>query len=359
MSRFTSHAGLGAAALTAFLLAGCSISPATVPQQSSGGSTGSGSACPVTPDDKVTGTIKIGYQAIPNGDLVVKDNKWLESCLPKATIKWTQYPSGAAVLQAFGSGSADISLIGSSPATKGMSAPLNKQMSIKVVWIQDVIGKAESLVAKNPAVKTIKDLKGKKIAVPFGSTSHYSLLQALDQAGLNDSDVTLVNLDPDKMPAAWSGSQIDAARVWDPTLTQLLKGGHAVMSSEDTAKAGKPTYDLEAATTSFLSKNAAFMKVWAACQDAAVKQIKSDPGKAADSMAAELGISSADVQKQFSGYTYLPASEQASKNWLGGKLGQDLNSTAGFLLKQGGIDAVSPATTYTGAVDAGPAGAVK
>lgn len=341
-------------------LAGCVSKPA-VPQApgASGGASAAG-ACPVTPDPSVKGTVKVGYQKIPNGDLVVKDQGMLEACMPNAQIVWTEFPSGGAVLQGFGSGSADIAILGSSPATKGLSAPLNKQMDIKVVWIQDVIGKAETLVAKDPAVKKITDLKGKSIAVPFASTSHYSLLQALADAGMDPTkDVTLINLDPDKMPAAWAGGQIAAAWVWDPTLTELLKTGHAVMSSEDTAQAGKPTYDLEAATTKLINGNPAFLKMWAACQDAAVKQIKDNPGKAADSVGAVLGISPADVRKQFAGYTYLTAAQQAGPDWLGGKLGKDLATTADFLLKQGGIDSVSPAAAYSAAVDAGPAGQVK
>lgn len=344
--------------LGALGLGGC-VSQPQVTQANAGGSSGS-SSCPVKPDDSVTTTVKVGFQKIPNGDLVVKDQRMLETCMPKAHIVWTEFPSGGAVLQGFGSGSADISLLGSSPATKGLSAPLNTQMDIKVVWIQDVIGKAETLVAKDPSVKALKDLKGKSIAVPFASTSHYSLLQALADAGLDsDKDVKLVNLDPDKMPAAWSGGQIAAAWVWDPTLTELLKNGHAVMSSEDTAKGGKPTFDLEAATTKFIAANEPFMKIWAACQDAAVKQIKDNPDKAADSISAELGISPADVKKQFAGYTYLTAAEQASPEYLGGKLGKDLNTTAQFLLKQGGIDAVASPDAYGKGVDAEPARAVK
>lgn len=344
--------------LGAVALGGCVSQPQVTQPGAGGGS--QPSSCPVAPDPSVTANVKIGFQKIPNGDLVVKDQRMLESCLPKAQISWTEFPSGGAVLQGFGSGSADIALLGSSPATKGLSAPLNAQMDIKVVWIQDVIGKAETLVAKDPSVKSLADLKGKSIAVPFASTSHYSLLQALADAGMDSGkDVTLVNLDPDKMPAAWSGGQISAAWVWDPTLTELMKNGHAIMSSEDTAKAGKPTFDLEAATTKFIDANQPFMKMWATCEDAAVKELKDSPDKAAESIAAELGISPADVKKQFTGYTYLPATEQASPQYLGGKLSKDLATTAQFLLKQGGIDAVSSPDTYAKGVDAAPARAVK
>src|SRR5690606_21529361 len=148
-------------------------------------------AGPVEPDPSITATVRIGWQAIPNGDLVVKDLQLLERCMPEADISWLKMNSGGDVIQAFGSNSLDISLVGSSPAVKSASPPLNKD--IKVIWIGDVIGDAESLVVKDPDAETLADLSGKTIAVPFGSTAHYSLLTALGHEGLLD-EVRVVNL---------------------------------------------------------------------------------------------------------------------------------------------------------------------
>ena len=315
----------------------------------------SGAACPFPADPSVTSTVRIAYQNIPNGDLVVKDQKMLESCMPNAKINWSKFDSGGDVIQAFGSNSADIGLIGSSPATKALSAPLNIPM--RVIWVHDVIGKAESLAVRDKAITDIKQLKGKTIAVAFSSTAHYSLLQALQDAGMDPAtDVSIVNLSPDKMPSAWEGGQIDAAWVWDPTLSVLLKnGGQILMSSADTAKAGKPTYDLGAATTSFIDANPAFMTAWAKAENAAVEQILNKPDDASVSIGAVMGISPADAKAQFAGYQYLPAKDQASPAFLGGKIAKDLQATAGFLLNQGGITAVSPPEAYAAGVDAKPA----
>lgn len=327
--------------------------------ETAAGSTTSGATdCPFEPDPAVTTTARIAYQNIPNGDLVVKDQAMLENCMPNADITWSKFDSGGDVIQAFGSDSADIGLVGSSPATRGLSAPLN--IPLRVVWVQDVIGEAESLVARDTAVKEITDLTGKTIAVAFSSTAHFSLLQALEDAGMDaTTDVTLINLSPDKMPSAWQGGQIDAAWVWDPTLSVLKKTGTVVMSSADTAAAGKPTYDLSAATAEFIDANPEFMSAWAKAQDAAVTQIEEQPDEAALSIAVELGITPDEVTTQFAGYEYLSAAEQAGADYLGGKLAKDLEQTAGFLLTQGGIDAVSPAAAYTAGVDAEPAASVQ
>ena len=76
-----------------------------------------------------------------------------------------------------------------------------------------------------------------------------------------------------------------------------------------------------------------------------MKMIQDDPATAAESVAVVLGIEPADAEKQFAGLTYLDAAEQAGADYLGGKLADDLYTTAGFLLDQGGIDAVGSKPT--------------
>lgn len=343
------------ALLLVALLVGALSSCAVKSGRSSASPDGQKASCPWKKDSSVTGKIRLGWQASPTPDLVVKDRGWLEACMPKATIQWSKFASGADVVQAFGAKSVDLALIGSSPTTIALSKPL--QLPIKVVWIQEVIGTAESLISRDPSVTQVQDLKGKSVAVPFGSTAHFSLLQALSAVQLTPGkDVKLVNLAPDAILAAWQGKQIDAAWIWDPVQGQLVaKGGKRVYSSADTAKAGKPTFDLSAATSDLISKNSAFMTQWAKAEDAAVRMIKDKPQDAPDSMAIQMGSSAKEVAAQFDGYTYLTAVEQARPDYLGGKLALDLIMTADFLLSQGSIDALAPKASYRSAVDPAPA----
>jgi taurine transport system substrate-binding protein len=97
------------------------------------------------------------------------------------------------------------------------------------------------------------------------------------------------------------------------------------------------------------------MTQWAKAQDAAVRMIKDKPQDAADSMAIQMGSSPKEVAAQFDGYTYLTAAEQARPDYLGGKLGRDLITTADFLLSQGSIDALDQKAAYQSAVDPTPA----
>lgn len=314
--------------------------------------TGQGAAsCPFAADPSVTSTVRLGFQAIPNGDLLVKDRNLLQACLPNAKITWSQFASGADVVQAFGAGSLDIGTLGSSPATKALSAPLN--LPVQVVWINDVIGASESLVAKQKS--DLAGLRGKRIATPFGSTSHYSLLAALDKAGLT-GQVELINLQPEAIPGAWQGDQIDAAWVWDPTLSKLTAaGGTVITSSAETAAAGAPTFDVAIADKKFLADNAAFAVAWAKLQSYAVEQINTANEQAAVSIGAQLGIAPDKVTPQLAGYRYLTAAEQASPRYLGGGFAADLAGTAGFLLSQGGIAAVGSEQQYRDGIAVAPA----
>ena len=93
------------------------------------------------------------------------------------------------------------------------------------------------------------------------------------------------------MPAAWQGGQIDAAWVWDPTLSQLLEdGGERSSPAPTPPRPGKPTYDLGPASNAFIEENPEFMTQWAKAQDHAVKMINDDPDGRGRGIAVELGI---------------------------------------------------------------------
>ena len=84
---------------------------------------------------------------------------------------------------------------------------------------------AEGLVVQ-PGINGIKDLKGKKIATPFVSTSHFQLLYALNAAGLKAADVQVLNMRPPEIAAAWSRGDIGAVRArieQDPEVARTLQ----------------------------------------------------------------------------------------------------------------------------------------
>jgi taurine transport system substrate-binding protein len=298
--------------------------------------------------------LTIAYQAIPNGDLVVKHEGWLEQALPNTKIEWKLFDSGGSVNEAVAARSVDIGLAGSSPVSRGLSQPL----PYEVPWIHDVIGKAEALVVKKD-ITSIEQLKGKKVATPLASTSHYSLLAALQDHQLTAKDVKVIDAEPDDIAAAWSRGDIDGAYVWNPNLAKLIKdGGHVLVSSADLAKEGKTTYDLAVVTNDFAGKYPDAVKTWVAQQDRAVKLYRSDPQAVATAVGAELNVSADEVEPQLKDLIFLTAAEQAGPDYLGGGLAKNLFAAAQFNKDLAQIDKVQPEASYGAAVNATFASAV-
>lgn len=326
---FARRAAAALAAVALLGLAACS----------SDASTGDGAS-----EEKIP--LTIAYQNIPNGDLVVKNSGWLEEALPGYEIKWKLFDSGGSVNEAFAGGSVDIGLAGSSPVSRGLSAPIAYQ----VPWIHDVIGSAEALAVKD-GIATVADLAGKKVAVPFASTAHYSLLAALETAGVDPTTVDIIDSEPDAIAAAWTQGAIDAAYVWNPVLAQLVAEGATILTdSADVAASGKTTYDLAVVSSEFATDHPEAVQEWVAQQSRAVELYRSDPDAWAKAVGAELSLDPAEVLDQASGLIFLTAEEQAGADYLGGGLGANLVATASFNLEAKSIDAVLDEDAYLSAV---------
>jgi taurine transport system substrate-binding protein len=299
-------------------------------------------------------TIRIGYQSFPSGDLIVKNNRWLEDALPDYNIKWIKFDSGADVNTAFIAKELDFGALGSSPVARGLSAPLN--IGYKVAFVLDVAGDNEALVARNgTGINTIADLKGKRIGTPFASTAHYSLLAALEQNDLSANDVQLVDLQPQAILAAWDRGDIDAAYSWLPTLDQLRKSGKDLITSRQLARNGKPTLDLGAVSDEFANAHPEVVDTWRQQEARALKVIRDDPAAAAKGIAAEIGLTPDEVAGQIKQGVYLTPAEVASAEWLGsdgkpGNIAVNLQSASQFLADQKQIPSASSLQTFQDAI---------
>ena len=339
-----------AKALLSLALVALAAAPAACGGDDDSGETAAASAGGAAAPDKIV----IGYQAIPNGDLVVKHEGWLEAALPDTEIEWKIFDSGGVLNEAIAAGSVDIGLAGSSPVARGLSTPLEYQ----VPWIHDVIGKAEALVARD-GITDLEGLRGKKIATPLASTSHYSLLAALEDAGIAQGDVEIVDAEPPDIAAAWERGDIDAAYVWNPVLAELVAdGGTTLVDSEQLANEGKTTYDLGVVTNEFADQYPDAVKTWVEQQDRAVKLYRDDPDAAAAAVAAELNLEPAAALAQMKDLIFLDASEQVAPDALGGGLGSALAATAKFNQELAQIPSTQDDQFYSDAVNPGFAEAV-
>jgi taurine transport system substrate-binding protein len=246
------------------------------------------------------------------------------------------------------SGDIPIGEVGSSPATAAAAQGLD----VEVIWILDDINNAEQLaVSTKSGISDLAGLKGKKIATPFVSTSHYQLTYALDKAGIAPGDLQVINLRPPEILAAWERGDIDGAFVWDPVLAKIkASGGKAILSSADVAKQGAPTFDAIIVNRAWAEKNKDFVTALLRAIDKADADYRANVAKytpdsdAVKAIAKVVGATPADVPATLAEYAFPTAADQATPAWLGGgkdgKVAKALANTATFLKAQGRITEV-------------------
>ena len=280
-------------------------------------------------------------------DMLVPLRTLIESGeLEKSTgykINWRQFGGGGDVIRAMASGDVQIGEAGSSP----IAAAASQGQDIRLFWILDDIGDAEALIARNGSgISGWKDLKGKKVATPFVSTSHYQLLVGLKLEGVDAKDVSVVNLRPPEIAAAWERGDIDAAFIWDPVLSRIKANGRPIATSASIGKKGYPTFDGLVVNAKWAAANEGFVvalvkalaradedyRLHGAKWTAETPQIKA--------IAKWSKADAKDVPAAIALYAFPSLQEQLSANWLGGGAAQALAKTAVFLKEQGRIQEV-------------------
>ena len=290
--------------------------------------------------------VTIAYQPIASPLIVAIQSGVIE----KATgykINWRQFDSGAKVATAMTSGDIQLGVIGSSP----LAAAVSRGVDLQLVWILTDINEAEAMVVRNGArIEQPSDLKGKRLGVPFVSTTHYHTIFALEQWGIKPTEVQLLNMQPNQIAAAWERGDIDAAFVWDPALARIKQSGKVLVTSGELGRKGRATFDGVAVNRKWGEANAEFMARFVKAVADADASFRANPGAwdaespNAKAISSRIGGSPKDAADALQLYAFPSAEQQATPAWLGG--GQDggaakaIKATAEFLKAQKRIDVV-------------------
>ncbi len=303
-----------------------------------------------------TKEVTIGYQDMVVPYRMAQEAKALEAATGYK-INWKQFGGGGEVIKAMASGAVQVGEVGSA----GISAAVSRGEPLELFWIIDDIGDAEALVArKGSGITKVADLKGKRVAMPFNSTTHFHLMVALDQAKVNPADVKVLNMRPPEVRAAWQRGDIDATFIWDPVLAEAKKDGAIVITSgQITASTGKATFDGYVANKDWAKANREFMvKFVKVIADSDAKyRAEGKNWKAGGAEVAAIakwsGSKPEDVLAAVALYKFPTAKDQAS-SWLGGGKGsiaaKALAATAEFQLSQKQIEKALP--DYSAVVNA-------
>ncbi|HZT55581.1 MAG TPA: sulfonate ABC transporter substrate-binding protein [Burkholderiaceae bacterium] len=166
--------------------------------------------------------LRIGYQKAASLFVLQKAQGTLEKRLAALNVgvRWVEFPAGPQLLEGLNVGSVDVGYVGEAPPIFAQAAGAN----FVYIGFEPAAPEAEAIVVvKDSPIRSVADLKGKKIALNKGSNVHYLLVRALEKAGLKYADVQPVFLAPADARAAFEKGAVDAWAIWDPFLAAVQK----------------------------------------------------------------------------------------------------------------------------------------
>ena len=258
--------------------------------------------------------LKIGYSDWPGWTAwqVAIEKGWFKEAGVDVKFEWFDY---SASMDAFAAGKLDAVTM-----TNGDALVTGSGGGKSVILMMTDYSNGNDMIVAKPGIKSIKDLKGKKVAVEVGLVDHLLLVNALKKAGLKESDVKLVNAKTNELPQVFAAGDIAAIGVWQPVAGEAMKavpGSHPLYTSADEPGL---IYDVVAVSpASAKSRKADWMKVlkvW----DKVVAYIK-DPktqGDAVKIMAARSGVTPTEYLPFLKG-TNLLTIEEGKKFYVKGE----------------------------------------
>lgn len=231
--------------------------------------------------------LRIGYQKAASLFVLQKAQGTLEKrLLPlNASVKWVEFPAGPQLLEGLNLGAVDVGYVGEAPPIFAQAAGAQ----FAYIGYDPAAPEAEAiLVPKDSGIKSVTELKGKKVALNKGSNVHYLLVRLLEKNGLKLTDIQPIYLPPADARAAFESKAVDAWVIWDPFAAAAEKAIGARILADGKGVVNNYQYYLGA--RNFVGKNP---KVIHALFDDSVEQgkwLKANQKKAAELIAPLQGL---------------------------------------------------------------------
>ncbi len=204
--------------------------------------------------------LKIGYSDWPGyvAWQVAIDKGWLKQSGLDVTFEWFDY---SASLDAFSASKLDAVL-----TTNGDTLVMGSGAGKGVMVMLTDYSSGNDMVVAKPGIKSLKDLKGQKVAVEMGLVDHLLLINGLQKAGLSEKDVTLVNSKTNETPQVLASGQVAAVAAWQPNSGQAMKSLPGSQPIYTSAEAPGLIYDVLTVSPASLTARKAdwvkLIKVW-------------------------------------------------------------------------------------------------
>lgn len=194
-------------------------------------------------------------------------------------IEVKQFARGAEMVEGFASGAVDIGLLGDQPVIQGKS----NNIDLKIISTFFTSDTGYGFVAtKESGIKSLEDIKGKKVGVMVGSTLHQLFINYLNSIGLTQKDVKIVNLTSADTLTALKAKEIDCAVIAEPQMTPAVESGCTLVT---TAVGYNKIVTVVGGRTEFLQENPEISERILKVLDKSLKWIENNQQQAAEIVA--------------------------------------------------------------------------
>ena len=240
-------------------------------------------------------SVRIGYQKSSTLITILKTRSTLEQQLAPLGVKvsWHEFASGLPLLEALNIGSIDVSAdVADTVPVFALAAGAN----LTYIAQEAPSPTAQAIVVKaGSPIRTVADLKGKRVGFAKAAGVHYLLIAALEKAGLSFKDITPAYLAPADGRAAFERDSIDAWVIWDPFLSAVQRQSNARVLADGSSLAEYQRYYL--ASTPFAQSRPDVIRVIFDALSHTGKWVKQSPADAAALLAPVWGLDQATVEQ--------------------------------------------------------------
>jgi sulfonate transport system substrate-binding protein len=145
-------------------------------------------------------------------------------------VTFARFTYGPPLVQAAASGDIDLGVVGDVPPITGAATEYGFSVVGVAHYINTKIPDEDIIVPKGSPIHTLRQLKGKKIAVPEGSSANGLVLLALKSVGLTPQDVNLDFLSPAAGATAFESGKVDAWAIWNPQVSLAIQAGARIIA---------------------------------------------------------------------------------------------------------------------------------
>ena len=272
----------------------------------------------------------------PTANQVAQAEQWYDKEMG-LEVRWRQFDSGVEMADAMVVGEVDISYsMGIIPFMGAVSegAPLTA-VGIAVSYAENDNCVVHYKAAIDKA--NAHELEGKKVAVPFGTVTHYKLLRTLDFLAVDTSRLNLVDMVSAKGAEALARGEVTMACGWGGALRRMLGKNRVLMSAREQTKIGIRTFDVVAVTNDFADTHPELVTAFLRISDRAADYLDDNPDQAKPTIARAAGLSLKESNILLSRFQFYTRDAQLTGTWMRGGVQAFTKEVADFFVEQGAM----------------------